>query len=199
MDRRSFLVGAGSAIITTSFYKDVVRYTERKDAPLIVPPDNYNAILYALDDEYGGFDLYLGKHPLEDHPPSWTWGEYLEGARGWDKKQVRQFLAENYGVSLREARDFVDHPASEDDVLEWYLRRRSASAKAFYELQQLDLGPEFDGEGEIRFIDGPCPGNDSLIVTADDSVSLSLLQARLTELNSGILVKPSTWRIEALA
>jgi hypothetical protein len=38
------------------------------------------------------------------------------------------------------------------------------------------------GEGEIRFIDGPMPGNDSRWVEVDDLLSVSLLHNRLNEL-----------------
>ena len=53
-------------------------------------------------------------------------------------------------------------------------------------LCELDLGPQFGKHqgalGEIRFIDGPCPGNDSRWVEVDDLISISLLQNRLNEL-----------------
>ena len=101
-----------------------------------------------------------------------------------------------------EVEHLLDTPADSSDICEWYARHDSANARAFYELQDLDLGPvigTYRSRGELRFIDGPCPGNDSLIVTANDMTSLSLLQARLNEINAGILVKPSSWNIKELA
>ena len=58
-------------------------------------------------------------------------------------------------------------------------------------LEGLDLGSDLEGEkavGETRFIDGPMPGNDYLGVEAADQVSVSLLQKRLNELNTGIRI-----------
>ena len=197
MDRRSFLIGAGSAIITASFYKDVLRYAARKSAPLIIPPDDHSDILYAVASDKGRFDLYLGAHPLEDHPPEYTWRQFADEAWGWDEEEIVKHLMDCEGAETKkEAVALLDTPADSMDVYEWYARHDAANARAFYELQDLDLGPDlgtYGSRGEIRFIDGPCPGNDSLIVTANDMTSLSLLQARLTELNAGILVQPATW------
>jgi hypothetical protein len=201
MLRRSFLIGATSAIITASFYRDVVRYAERKAAPLIIPPDDYDEILYAVAADNGTFDLYLGNHPLDDSPPDFTWRQFADEAWGWDEEDLVQHLVENYGLETEEeAVAILDKPANHNEVLEWYSRHDAANARAYHELEPLDLGPEFGTQrsrGDIRFIDGYRPGDDSLIVTARDMTSLSLLQARLTELKTGILVKPSTWSLEA--
>jgi hypothetical protein len=178
MDRRSFLVGAGCAIITAAFYRDVIRYTERRAAPLLIPPDNFNTILYALDDHAGGFDLYLGEHPHNDAPPRWTMRQ-LASARGYEEEEFISYLAKSHGLSEEDAEFRRDWDVDESEVVEFWARRDSANARAFYELQRLDLGPLAGtnrSQGEIRFIDGPCPGNDSLIVTAEDMTSLSLLQ-----------------------
>ena len=197
MDRRSFIIGAGSAIITTSFYRDVLRFTERKAAPLIITPDNYSEIIYALPNTCGGYDLYLGTHPLEDQAPRYTWRQFNEAAWGYDGDDLIRNLMDEFGLeSEEEAEDMLDRSANTDTVLEWYLRYESASARAFHDLQELDLVPiagTYRSRGEIRFIDGPCPGNDSLITTAEDMTSLSLLQARLNEINAGLKVEVSTW------
>jgi hypothetical protein len=197
MDRRSFVVGAASAILTAGFYRDVLRYTERKKAPLIIPPDNYDDILYAVAADNGSFDLYLGNHPLDDFPPDWTWRQFADEAWGWDQEDLIKYLMDDWGLeSEAEAVAMFDKPAGNDQVLEWYSRHEAANARAYYELEQLDLGPKFGthgSRGDLRFIDGYRPGDDSLIVTANDMSSLSLLQARLTELKTGILVETTTW------
>lgn len=197
MLRRSFLIGASSTILTASFYKDIIRYAERKAAPLIIPPADYDEIVYALPDGAGKYDLYLGKHPLEDQPPAYTWREFAEEAWGWDEEELAKYLMDCEGAETEEEVDHLfDTPADSTNVWEWYAQHDAANARAFRELQDLDLGPDlgtYGSRGEIRFIEGPCPGNDSLIVTANDMTSLSLLQARLIEINAGILVKPDTW------
>lgn len=141
------------------------------------------------------YDLHLGVHPLDDRPPDWTWRQFASEAWGWDRENLVRHLVDEYALQDEaEALELLDKPAPNDDVLEWYSRRSSASA--YYELQKLDLGPELGvsgSRGEICFIDGPCPGNDSLIVTAQDMTSLSLLRARLNEIEAGILVRPAMW------
>jgi hypothetical protein len=114
---------------------------------------------------------------------------------GRNRENLVRHLVDEYALQDEaEALELLDKPAPNDDVLEWYSRRGSASA--YYELQKLDLGPELGvsgSRGAICFIDGPCPGNDSLIVTAQDMTSLSLLRARLNEIEAGILVRPAMW------
>jgi hypothetical protein len=87
----------------------------------------------------------------------------------------------------------VDFDAQMDwwDVVDNWARVDSPNAKAYRLLEDLDLGPDLVGEnavGEIRFIDGPCPGNDYLGVEVPTLVDISLLQKRLNELNTGIRV-----------
>ena len=68
----------------------------------------------------------------------------------------------------------------------------SPNAKAYRLLKEYDLGPDFnspDAVGEIVFADCPFPGSDYLGVQAKDLVSLSLLQERLNQLNTGIHVQ----------
>jgi hypothetical protein len=67
----------------------------------------------------------------------------------------------------------------------------SPNAKAYRLLEDLDLGPDLVGKdavGEIRFIDGACPGSDYLGVEAPCMVDVSLLQKRLNELRTGISI-----------
>ena len=77
------------------------------------------------------------------------------------------------------------------DVVDTWARVDSPNAKAFRLLEDLDLGPNLVGKdavGEIRFIDGPCPGNDYLGVEVDCDITISLLQKRLNELDTGIAI-----------
>lgn len=197
MLRRSFLIGAASTILTAGFYKDVVRYAERKAAPLIMPPGAYDDILYAVASDSGSFDLYLGTHPRDDHPPEMSWRQFADEAWCWNEDELIKHLMDCNGLDDEDdALPMLDEPANSDDVREWYSRQDAANARAYRELEPLDLGPlagTTRSRGEIRFIDGYHPGDDSLIVTATNMTSLSLLQARLTELKTGILVQPTTW------
>jgi len=65
------------------------------------------------------------------------------------------------------------------------------SAKAYRFLDKLDLGLDFEREdsvGHLEFIDGPNPCSNYLGVQTEDPISVSLLQKRLNELNTGIRI-----------
>jgi len=103
--------------------------------------------------------------------------EYLEDIEGWEGGPVQ--------VSLE------DEVPWEDWIDAWGFTK-SPHAKAYRLLENLDLGAEFespDPAGEIQFIDGPCPGSDYFAVHAVGAVSLSLLQQRLNQLDTGIQIK----------
>ena len=72
-------------------------------------------------------------------------------------------------------------------------RVASPNALAFKLLEDLDIGPKLAGPGDevggLEFIDGDAPGHDYLGVHADDALSISLLQHRLNELDTGIAVE----------
>ncbi len=76
-----------------------------------------------------------------------------------------------------------------EHYMEWdFIMSDSASAEGFHYLSMLDLGPSTplagaESLGELDFIDGASPGNDSRIVLADGVESLSCLQQRLLYLN----------------
>lgn len=197
MLRRSFLIGAASTLLTTAFYKDVIRYTERKASPLIVPPDDYHTVLYAVGDGTGGYDLWYDLLPQDDQLPDWTWREFTSNAWNWDEYELAKYLKDcNTLDTDEEAEALFDTPADPDTMLDWFIRNDGANARAYHELRALDLGPKLGApgaRGELRFIDGPCMGNDSLIVKAHDMTSLSLLQARLIEIDAGMLVQPAEW------
>jgi hypothetical protein len=77
------------------------------------------------------------------------------------------------------------------DVVDTWARVDSPNARAYHLLEDLDLGSNLigtDAIGEIRFIDGPCPGNDYLGVEAPSMIDVSLLQKRLNELRTGISI-----------
>lgn len=73
--RRAFLIGAASAILTAGFYRDVRRFIERKDEPLLIRPDNVLHTLHAVRHD-GRFSLWLDAHP--DDEPDWgmTWAQF---------------------------------------------------------------------------------------------------------------------------
>jgi hypothetical protein len=111
---------------------------------------------------------------------------------------IREFALEQCGSEEAYREEWRDGEEVDFDefidpefVVESWARSESPNAQAFYLLEGLDLGPDLDGAnavGEIRFIDGACPGNDYLGVRATDQVSVSLLKKRLNELDTGIRI-----------
>jgi hypothetical protein len=113
--------GATSTVNAAGFYRDVVRYAERKAAPLIIQPHDHDEILYVVAADNGTFDLYLGNHPLDDSPPDFTWRQFADEAWGWDEEDLVQHLIDSYVLESEEhAVSMLDKPASHNEVLEWH-------------------------------------------------------------------------------
>jgi hypothetical protein len=70
-------------------------------------------------------------------------------------------------------------------------RNDAPAAKAYRLLDDIDLGSEFGGDnpvGHLEFMDGPNLCNNYLGAQTEDPVSVSLVQKRLNDLNTGIRV-----------
>ena len=182
ISRRQFILGTASGLILPAYYDKVLAFIENHGEPLIEIPKQASLDLYAVSQGPGdGYELNAGV-PWAEPPPM----------------TVREFAVEHCGgeEAFREEWrdgeevDFDDFMDPEFTV-EYWGRSKSPNAQAFYLLDGLDLGPDLEGAnavGEIRFIDGACPGNDYLGVRATDQVSVSLLQKRLNELDTGIRI-----------
>jgi len=180
ISRRQFILGTASGLILPSYYDKVLTYFENHGEPLIEIPNQADTELLVVD-EYGSYEFHLGDPWAE--PPVMT---------------VREFALEYCGSEEEYQEDWCDGEEVDFDdfvdpeiVADCLARHGSSNAEAFYLLESLDLGPDLNGKdavGEIRFIDGACPGNDYLGVEAADQVSISLLQKRLNELNTGIRI-----------
>ena len=82
--------------------------------------------------------------------------------------------------------------ASEEIYFDDWYRRNSSSARAYWYLEDLEFGLVSKGQTDLRcisFIDGDHPGSSYLGATVPDLVSLSLLQERLNQLNTGLRIK----------
>jgi hypothetical protein len=183
ISRRQFILGTAAGLILPSYYDKVFSYWENHGEPLIEVPRSSEIDLIAIDRGGDGLELNWGDPNAE--PPEMT---------------VRKFAHRYYG-SEDEYRDAwcweedeeVDFDADMDPeyVLDFWARSDSPNARAYRLLEDLDLSPHLSGEdavGELRFIDGPCPGNDYLGVEADCDFTVGLLQKRLNDLNTGIRV-----------
>ncbi len=158
----------------------MIAYWENHGEALIEVPKTTEIELIAVDRGGDGLEL--------------NWGDPWEGP---PKMTVREFARrycggeEAYRIDWCWEEEEVDFDAQMDwwDVVDCWARVDSPNAKAYRLLENLNLGPDLVGKdavGEIRFIDGPCPGNDYLGVEAPSLVDVSLLQKRLNDLDTGI-------------
>ena len=180
ISRRQFIVGTASGLILPSYYDKVLTSFENTGEALIEIPKDAEIELIAIDRGGNGYELNWGDPWSE--PPEMT---------------VREFALRYFGSE----EDYLEAHGYEDvnfdkklgfwDVVDTWMCTDSPNARAYRLLEDLDLGPDLnraDAVGEIRFIDGPCPGNDYLGVEAVDEVSISLLQKRLNDLDTGIRI-----------
>ena len=180
ISRRQFILGTASGLILPSYYDKVLSYFENHGEPLIEIPKQADTELLVVDD-YGSLQFHLGDPEAE--PPEMTVREFALEHCG-SKKAYQEEWCDGEDVDFD---DFVDP----EIVVDYWARHDGSNAQAFYLLEGLDLGPDLNRKnavGEIRFIDGACPGNDYLGVEAADQVSISLLQKRLNELDMGIRI-----------
>jgi hypothetical protein len=181
--RRQFLFSipaAGAGFILPFFFDKAVDVLAKTGEPLIIPPDECVTELLAIDHGTGEFHLNIGD-PWEE-PPRMTIREYIEKYRWSD---VEEYIEDVYGedADIDPDIDLVD----DEIVLEAWAVAESPNARAFYFLNNLDLGMELSGPnaaGELRFIQGCCPGNDYTGVHAANLLTISLLQERLNQLST---------------
>ena len=184
MDRRLFLrslgLGASALCISDRFLLRAERYLEHHNTALLKIYSKVQRTLFVR--ECGILcwgDPYAG--PI-DIP---TNRQYYVDWRGWDLEEV----IELYGS------DGIDQEMDEWDYREAYWNRNeSPEAIAYNKLERMNIGPLQYGEdeepvGELEFMDGPSIGNDSLLVTVPDELSLSCLQWRLEQLGCAINVR----------
>jgi hypothetical protein len=159
--RRGFLIGAGS-LLTTAFVKDARSFIGASGRPLLVPPKQ---VLQTL---------------------SWRNFFIEEGIRHETAAEIEN-TCEDYGIELKDFDDPVDA---------YYWQQRfdtegDPCAMAHHLLCNINFGPnlgtakspqlEFHSGGGALF-------DNSLWVNAKDKLSLSLLQARLIDLEMPIRV-----------
>jgi hypothetical protein len=119
----------------------------------------------------------------------------------WEQPPVmtwHKFLTRYHPDTLDELGDYWDLEESQlDDEAPWdtvigpWCLIDSPNARAYHLLDSLDLGPDLRGSetvGGLVFDSGPLLGNDYIGVSVEDDISVSLLQQRLNDLNTGIRV-----------
>lgn len=193
MERRQFLIGAGS-ILTTSFVSKAEMFLKEKKSVLpIIKKSDAAQTIYFIDN---GFDFELRLNSIGFDFPYLTYREALEEYFGvWLPKDKPLKLSDyrelyyEHGITPKQ----LDEEADYDFYTDAWSRQDSPNAKAYHLLNSLDLFDDSTGKGRLigglNFIDGYHPGNDYLGVRADDALSANLLQGRLLELNEDIYVE----------
>lgn len=180
--RRQFLLstaGAAAGFILPSYYSRALAFIDQFGEPMLESPKLVREELIVCTDRCN--ELNLGDPYCE--PPSMTWREYAQKYLDGSLDD----LEEGWEITGSQ----VDEEAPWDVVVDSWIRTESPNAKAYRLLDSLDLGPGLTGPdavGDLVFTDGACPGNDYLGVAADDDITISLLQQRLTDLGTGILL-----------
>ena len=186
--RRAFLIGS-AATITLSLVDKFYTFIENHGEPLIQAPKNPSGVLYVYPDR--DYQLGLNGDPWKIDFPYASWQEYLVEEQGYDNPTKLSDFRAIY-------RDWGFMPSQLQEPVPWehvaeMMERRGPGADAFHLLDSLDIGPylEFDGRvaGGLKFYDGPMPGSNYLGVEAEDDISVSLLQHRPNQLNTGIAVQ----------
>ena len=185
ISRRSFLIGSGS-LLTSTFVEKATWYLEEKQSvvPLIEPNKSLNKLYFVpLSDEY---ELRLGSPDLNNESfRKMTNREVLEEVHGVSVhsslSDFRYIFAE-FGVRPKMLDQFADPMC----YVDYWGRVESPKAQAYRYLEKFNLfNSDQQGglrRGDLQFMDGPCPGSDYLGVVSNDSLTASLLQARLLEL-----------------
>ena len=193
MDRRSFLIGAGS-ILTSAYVAKANWFLTNKKSVVPLLKSNKNTTKLFFVDQGMEYELRLGSpnFGIEDL----TYRQVLARYRGVELFEnepiaLSQFreIYDNWGITPR----MLDQPADLYDYIDEWGRKDANKAKAYDHLYGLDLFGSDDENGlrlgDLNFIDGCHPGNDYLAITSHDPLSASLLQARLQELGHNISIE----------
>jgi hypothetical protein len=199
LDRRSFLIGAGG-LLTAAFVRKATAFSRDAGKPLVLPPARASEqTLYIYHEEdwdesaYAKWRVTLGEDdPVA--PPAPTWREHLLSlGRRLDSNDEIERVCVEHDLLPEELDAKVDGY--------WWQDRwdhfTGPQAKAYHQLKGLDLGSASDSRlkqaGEIIFSElGGGPGNSYSSVQLKNDLTVSLLQARLIELNLPINVKVGT-------
>ena len=185
LSRRGFLIGVGG-LLTTAFVKDAKAFVLRNEQPLLVPPPQIAQTMFWYDNGEQGLMLTIGDWDFCPEPPTWREFFVEEGIPHRTKRDALRILDE-HNV---EPEDY-DEPV---DEFWWETRfdlETGPTAKAYHLLKKIDLGPtleDYTDQPHLVFCEGDLANDDSRWVDARDHLTLSLLQARLIDLNLPIKI-----------
>ena len=193
LSRRGFLIGTGG-LLTMAFVSDARAFIRRKEAPLLAaPPRTAHTLYWDWPDGLDEPQLFLDDEPEVIAPQPPTWRVLLKSL------DAKDYTAS--GIKLRlEQIGFEPSQLDEEMDESWwemhYDRISGPSAKAYRLLDKIDLGPDLGRRGDgphLQFKEGGGnPFDYSLHVHASDMLALSLLQARLIDLQ--LPIKLEEWK-----
>ena len=192
--RRGLLVGAGS-LLTTAFVAKAETFVRDTCTPLLVQPSEVRQILYWYPQEGTGTLLLClnGSPHIMPLPP--TWREFINTHYFFPGRPIR---SDQFDMWRRYLDVEIDQLDQAMDAIRWRYAfdfRSSPSARASSLLAGIHFGDGLDrfprdGRPHVNFVAEAVTGAESLgkyhfisWVTASDMLALSLLQARLIDLN----------------
>jgi hypothetical protein len=190
------LAKKAGGLLTAAFVRKASAFSRNVGEPLVLPiarrPEE-TLYVYWQDQEYeesAKWRVSLGPNqPFAPPPP--TWREHLlsAGYRLDTDEDIERIYSEK-GLTPAD----LDKPLNGFGWEEMWDNFTGPQAKAFHLLKKLDLGSNPDSKlrqsGQIIFQEfGGAPGNSYTWVELKDDVTVSLLQARLIELNLPIDVE----------
>ena len=174
--RRGFLIGAGS-LLTSAFVDEATAFVRTTGRPLLFSPPEPNQWLF-WDDFYQCFKL--GPAMNYKLPPQPSWREFLADLSNSDTPAEFAELMRRYHVSA----ECLDEPVKDWQHRHWDIYSLQHEAAAYRVLKRIDLGPSLDAS-----YGGPCLEFHRTQVKISHPLALSLLQARLLDLNLPICVR----------
>ncbi|TVQ09161.1 MAG: hypothetical protein EA364_14530 [Balneolaceae bacterium] len=188
MDRKTFIIGAGG-LLTWPLWNKIELFTAQYTKPLLPfdgPPDTViwfdpDSLTLLSDIPVDGIEVVT----------DYTWEYYITeyNLETWENRREMLEILEAYGITEKQLDDVIDADLLYEHAVEQFCMHDSPTAGVFFMLQDLDLGPALTGQknsrGEICFHDGDTPGSSFRGVTVRDLNSVSLLQVRLNELETG--------------
>jgi hypothetical protein len=183
-------------LLTASFVNRAKAFSRRSGKPLVLSParkPEETLFVYRQESDYGGeWRVSLGPdQPFAPPPP--TWREHLRSlGHSLDTQDEIERACMGHDLSLEELDARLNGFGWEDS----WDNFTGPKAKAHHLLKGLDLGGAGSAlrqAGQIIFEEfGGSPGNSYTWVELRDDLTVSLLQARLIELNLPINVAVGT-------
>jgi hypothetical protein len=184
--RRSFLIGSGS-VITAALITDLTTYINDARAPLISAPEKHSqTIFYEQVEDH--WRLHLGQPQLVVPEPQLLIDNLRWHGHVLDTQQQIDDFCEESGWTEAE----LLAPMNGWDWETQWEHNLNPEAQAFQFLSKHEIFPRGNGgkrAGEVVFEEFSNPMSNWRWVEVHDLLSLSLLQARLTELNLSVAVR----------